>query len=167
MSAPESLKDVYADELKDLWSANDQMRRALETIAGKVYDGELKSNFQSSITGIQKHSDRLKSLLQEAGEEAEPEHCRGMEGLVREALKHTTQEAPGDGELFDLVAVSQYQRMCHYGIAGFGTAATYARALGMTEQSDALKAMVSDIYKADEYATRLAQGSVRAAAAAA
>ncbi len=165
MSAPESLKDVYADELKDLWSANDQMRRALGTIAEKVHDTELRSNLQSSIGGIQKHSDTLKSLLEEAGEEAEPEHCKGMEGLVKEALKHTTKEAPEDGELLDIVVVSQYQRMCHYGIAGFGTAATYAKALGMTEQSATLKAMVSDIYKADEYATALAQKSVKAAAA--
>ncbi len=165
MSAPESLKDVYADELKDLWSANDQMRRALGTIAGKVHDTQLKSNLEASIGGIQKHSDTLKSLLEEAGEEAEPEHCKGMEGLVKEALKHTTKEAPKDGELLDIVIVSQYQRMCHYGIAGFGSAAAYAKALGMTEQSKTLKAMISDIYKADEYATALASKSVKAAAA--
>ena len=165
MSAPDTLKDVYADELKDLWSANDQMRKALATIAEKAHDARLKSNLQSSVGGIQKHSDTLRSLLEQAGEEATPEHCRGMEGLVREALKHTGDEAPADGELLDLVIVSQYQRMCHYGIAGFGTAAAYAQALGMTEQSSTLKAMVSDIYKSDEYASTLAEKSVKAAAA--
>ena len=165
MSAPESLKDIYADELKDLWSANDQMRKTLETIAGEVHDPKLKSNLEASVKGIQKHTETLKSLLEEAGEEVEPEHCKGMEGLVKEAVKHTTKEAPEDGELLDIVIVSQYQRMCHYGIAGFGSAAAYAQALGMKDHVDKLKAMVADIYKADEYATTLVEKSVTAAAA--
>ena len=165
MSAPETLKDVYADELKDLWSANDQMRTALQTIAAKAHDPKLRSNLESSVVGIQKHSDTLKSLLAQAGAEMEPEHCRGMEGLVREAVKHTGTEAPGDGALRDIVIVSQYQRMCHYGLAGFGSAAAYADALGMTEQAGTLRRMVSEIYRADDYASTLAEAAARVAAA--
>ena len=96
------------------------------------------------------------------------------DGITRKAKHHVGTPDPqgrlrgrAEGPLVGQRPDGQYQRMCHYGIAGFGTAATYARALGMTEQSDTLKAMVSDIYKADEYASRLAQGSVKAAAAAA
>jgi len=65
------------------------------------------------------------------------------------------------------VILSQYQRMCHYGISGFGTAATYAKALGLKDDETTLKSIVADIYKADEYATKLAEKSERAAAKAA
>jgi hypothetical protein len=60
--------------------------------------------------------------------------------------------------------ITQYQRMSHYGLAGFGTAAAYAEALGMTEEAKKLKSIVSDIYKADEYSSHLAESAQRAAA---
>ncbi len=93
MPAPESLKEVYADEMKDLWSANDQMTRAVTTMAGKAHDPKLKQTLEESVAGIAKHSDALKAMLAETGEEVEKEHCKGMEGLVKEALKHTIKEA--------------------------------------------------------------------------
>ena len=163
MSGPESLKDVYTDELKDLWSANDQMTQALKTMAEKIHDPKLKQTMEASVKGIVKHSDTLKALLKDADEEVEKEHCKGMEGLVKEALKHSTKEAPDDGGLLDIVIVAQYQRMSHYGIAGFGSAAAYAEALGMKDHVTKLKAIVSEIYKADEYASKLGEQAAAAA----
>ena len=163
MSTPESLMDVYADELKDLWSANDQMTRAVKTMAVKAHDPKLKTELEHSISGIEKHSEALKSLLEGAGGEVEKEHCKGMEGLVKEALKHTTKEAPEDGELLDVVIIAQYQRMSHYGIAGFGSAAAYAGALGKEDDVTQLKGIVAEIYKADKYASRLGEKSAKIA----
>ncbi len=162
MSAPESLKDVYSDEIKDLWSANDQMARAVKTMAGKAHDPELKKTLESSVEGINKHAEALKTLLEKAGEEVEPEHCKGMEGLVKEANKHTGKEAPEAGELLDLVIIAQYQRMSHYGLAGFGTAEAYAKALGLKDHATKLKSIVGDIYKADEYASKIAEHAAKA-----
>lgn len=164
MSAPDSLKEVYADEMKDLWSANDQMSRAITTLTGKVHDPKLKQHLTESVSGIKKHNETLKTLLQEAGAEVEKEHCMGMEGLVKEALKHGVKEAPEDGELLDIAIIAQYQRMCHYGLAGFGSAATYANALGMKEHVTQLKAIVSDIYKADEFTSHLGEKVAKLAA---
>ena len=152
MPAPESLMDVYTDEMKDLWSANDQMTRAVKTMAAASHDPKLKTELEHSISGIEKHSNALKSLLEE-----------GMEGLVKEALKHTTKEAPEDGELLDLVIIAQYQRMSHYGITGFGSAAAYAGALGMEEHVGKLKEIVAEIYKADKYASRLGEKAAKVA----
>ena len=163
MSAPQSLKDVYADELKDLWSANDQMARCVGAMAEKVHDPKLKKNLEASVTGINKHVETLKGLLEKAGETVKKEHCKGMDGLVREATKHTTTEASEDGDLLDIVIISQYQRMCHYGLAGFGTAASYAKALKMKDDEAALNTIVSDIYKADEYASELGKRTAKAA----
>lgn len=163
MSTPESLQDIFADEMKDLWSANDQMARSVKAMAERAHDPKLKQTLETSYKGINKHAETLKSLLEKSDEEVKPERCKGMAGLVGEAEKHTAKEAPKDGELLDIVILSQYQRMCHYGISGFGTAASYAKALGMKEHEAALKGVVEDIYKADEYATKLGEKTAKAA----
>ena len=167
MASSKALKDVYADELKDLWSANDQMTKVVKVMADKSHDGKLKQALEKSLSGIKSHADTIKSLLKDAGEEAQMDYCKGMQGLVKEATKHITKEAPDDEALLDLVIIAQYQRMSHYGLAGFGTAATYAKALGMKEHSATLSHIVTDISKGDEYASHLAVKAESAAAAAA
>jgi ferritin-like metal-binding protein YciE len=167
MSAPEDLKDIYADEIKDLWSANDQMTKVVKIMADKAHDSKLKQALAKSVTDIAKHADTLKSLLSTAGETVEKEHCKGMEGLVKEATKHVTADAPKSGELLDIVILAQYQRMSHYGLAGFGTAAAYANALGMKDHASKLSSIVTDIHKGDDYASKLAEKSESAARAAA
>ncbi len=102
------------------------MVKALTTLNEGVHDAKLKQHFVEALAGIGKHNETLKGLLTDAGEEAEKEHCKGMEGLCREALKHGLNEAPADAELKDIVIIGQYQRMCHYGITGFGSAAALA-----------------------------------------
>ncbi|MGX9981565.1 YciE/YciF ferroxidase family protein [Methylobacterium fujisawaense] len=164
MSAPSSLKEVYLDEMKDLWSANDQMIRTVKELGGHVSDPKLKQTLEHSVGGIQKHTDILKDLIQQNGGQAEPEHCKGMEGLVTEARKHGIQEAPSDGKLRDVEIIAQYQRMSHYGLAGFGSAAAYAKALGRTEDEQKLKQAVSEIYKGDRLASKLAESLEQVAA---
>jgi ferritin-like metal-binding protein YciE len=157
MASIHSLKDVYAGELKDLWSANDQMVKVVSVMSEKAHDPKLKQALEKSIVGIKQHADTLKSLLTDANEKAQKEHCKGMEGLAKEAIKHITDEAPKGSELLDIVIISQYQRMSHYGLAGFGTAAAYAKALGMRDHLTKLTQIVADIYRGDEYATQLAE----------
>ena len=164
MSAPDSLKDVYLDEMKDLWSANDQMARMVHTLAEQVSDKTLRKMLDGSIEGIGRHTETLKSLIEAAGGEVEKEHCKGMEGLCKEALKHGVKEAPEDEELKGIGIIAQYQRMSHYGLAGFGSAAAYAKALGMKDAARQLSEIVSDIYKADEYGSQLAERVTRLAA---
>lgn len=160
MSTPEDLNDLYTDELKDLWSANDQMQRCLKKIAGKATDKALKDMLAKSQDGIKQHTDVLKELIEEAGEKVSKEHCKGMEGLVAEAIKHTSEEAPEKGPVLDAQIIAQYQRMSHYGIAGFGTAAAFAKALGLKDANKKLRAATKDIYGGDEYMTRLAETAV-------
>ncbi|MCK8455552.1 ferritin-like domain-containing protein [Sphingomonas faeni] len=160
MSAPEDLKDIYTDELKDLWSANDQMKKVLKKIAAKASDEALKTMLTKSQAGIEKHTDMLKDLLASNDEKVSKEHCKGMEGLAAEATKHVLEEGPDKGPLLDVMIIAQYQRMTHYGIAGFGTAAAYAKALGLKGDHKTLSAATKDIYGGDEYMTKLAETSV-------
>ena len=160
MSAPENLTDLYYGELGDLWSANDQMSRALKKTADKINDDKLKTMMGKSLDGIDKHTATIKQLMEAGDKPAKKEHCKGMEGLVNEFTKHTTEEKPTDPDAFDAVVISQYQRMSHYGIAGFGTAAAYAEALGRKDDAKTLDGITKDIYQADEYATKLAEKAV-------
>jgi ferritin-like metal-binding protein YciE len=163
MPSSRSLKDVYVDEMRDLWSANDQMQRIMKSLSQNASDKKLKDLLEKSITGIEKHTKTLRSVLEAQGGTAGKEHCKGMEGLVEEAKNHAL-EAELDGQLRDVVIIAQYQRMSHYGLAGFGTAAAYAAALGLKDDAAKLKAIVADIYKADEYTSQLAERAEKAAA---
>lgn len=165
MSDIQNLSDLYIDELKDLWSANDQMARALKLIAPKATHPKLKQMFESSGKGIASHTNLLKALIANQGEEVSKEHCKGMQGLVAEALKHTVEEGPSMGPVLDASIIAQYQRMTHYGITGFGTVAAFAKALKLDDDNKQLKAAVKDMYRADELMTELAEAAVNADAA--
>jgi ferritin-like metal-binding protein YciE len=160
MSTPEDLKDIYVDEMKDLWSANDQMLKVVKKITTKASDPKLKEMLTTSFEGITKHTGVLKELIAGQDEKVSKEHCKGMEGLVTEATKHVLEEGPKKGPLLDVLIIAQYQRMTHYGIAGFGTAAAYAEALGLKDDAKKLNDATKEIYGGDEFMTKLAETSV-------
>jgi ferritin-like metal-binding protein YciE len=160
MSKITTLEELYVEELKDLWSANDQMIKALKKIAKQAENPKLKDMLEESQGGIQKHTEVLKTLIEAQEEKVKKEHCKGMEGLVTEALKHTIEEAPERGPVLDASIIGQYQRMTHYGITGFGTAAAFAKALKLTDHQNKLAAAVKDMYNTDELMTELAESAV-------
>lgn len=159
MSAPKNLEDCYTGELADNWSANDQMKAIVAELAKAAGDKKLKTRLEKSVAGIEKHTKTIQALLKECGED-EPEHCKGMEGLVKEAKKHAIDEKIEDADVRDVVIVAQYQRMCHYGICGIGTAKAFAEALGKKDHAKKLDTVLSEIYGADENMTDLAERSV-------
>ena len=160
MSHISNLSDLYVDELKDLWSANDQMARALKKIAVKATHPELRQMLDDSQKGIADHTNLLKALIANQGEKVSKEHCKGMEGLVNEAVKHTVEDAPDKGPVLDATIIAQYQRMTHYGITGFGTVAAFSKALKFDDDNRQLRAAVKEMYVADELMTKLAEAAV-------
>lgn len=165
MSKITTLQELYVDELKDLWSANDQMAKVLKKIVGQATDQKLKDLLQKSQDGIAAHTDILKSLIEGQGEKLKKEHCRGMEGLVEEALKHTVDEAPASEPVLDAAIIAQFQRMTHYGITGFGTVAAFAKALKLDDDSDKLETAVKDMHRGDDMMSELAESAVNVGAA--
>ena len=165
MSDISNLSDLYIDELKDLWSANDQMVRALKKIALRATNPKLKKMLESSQNGIADHTNLLKALIANQDETVSKEHCKGMEGLVSEALKHTIEDAPEKGPVLDAAIIAQYQRMTHYGITGFGTVAAFSKALKLQDDNKQLRAAVKDMYQSDELMTELAEAAVNKDAA--
>ena len=165
MAQPESLMDMYVDELKDLWSANDQMARALKKIAPSASNEDLVQLLDEAPSGIEEHTSLLKTLIENQDEKLSKEHCKGMEGLVAEALKHTVDEAPEQGPLLDVAIITQFQRMTHYGLAGFGTAAALAEALGLEDDQQQLSDAVAEIYDTDTMLSEIAEEAVNTEAA--
>jgi ferritin-like metal-binding protein YciE len=165
MSAISNLSDLYINELKDLWSANDQMSRALKKIAPKATHPKLKEMLEKAQKGIASHTDLLKALIANQDEKVSKEHCKGMEGLAKEAIKHTIEEGPDKGPVLDAVIIAQYQRMTHYGITGFGTVAAFSEALKLQDDNRQLRAAVKEMYVADDMMTQLAEAAVNADAA--
>jgi ferritin-like metal-binding protein YciE len=158
MSDPKNLEELYIEEMQDLWSANDQMARTVGKLADALGDKELSDRFRKSVEGIEKHTGVLRSLIEGAGGELKKEHCRGMEGLVAEAKKHVVEsDSPADVKA--VAAIAQFQRMCHYGLAGFGTAKAFAEALGRSDDASKLDKIVDDIYGSDEYMSEIAERS--------
>lgn len=159
MSAPKNLADCYAHELADSWSANDQMEKCVRDLAKAAGDDKLKQRLTKSAEGITKHTQSIKKLLEDCGG-SEKEHCKGMEGLVKEANKHALEAGIEDEDVRDVVIISQFQRMCHYGICGFGTAKAFAEALGKSDHVSELDRITAEIYDTDDNMTDLAERSV-------
>ena len=164
MPSAENLKDIYVEELRDLWSANDQMQKIVPQLGKQASNAKLKQMLDRALSGIRQHTEILKELVNANGGPAAKDHCKGMEGLVKEATKHALDEGIRDADVKDVIIVAQYQRMCHYGLAGFGAAAAYAKALDLKDEETKLRVAVSDIYKGDEAASQLAERTVNLAA---
>ena len=164
MSAPKNLSDLYVEELKDLVSANDQMKKIVKQMAKKIEDEDLSRMLDDAVGGIEQHTQTLGAMLADNNRaDKSKEHCKGMEGLVNEARAHVIDEDVSD-EVRAVAAIAQYQRMSHYGIAGFGTAKAYSDALGRDDDTAKLDEIVDDIYGADDFASELAERSVNLAA---
>ena len=163
MAAPKNLQDCYTEELADLWSANDQMERVVRNLAGKAGDEKLGERLRKAAAGIEEHSSQIRQLLKDCGVN-EKEHCKGMEGLVEEAQKHAIDADIDDPDVRDVIIIAQYQRMCHYGICGFGTSKAFAKALGKDDHVETLDKITESIYDADENMSDLAERSTNLSA---
>ena len=165
MSKITTLQELYVDELKDLWSANDQMAKALKKISPHAKNAKLVAVLEKSQIGIVLHTEMLKSLIESQDEKLSKAHCKGMEGLVLEAIRHTIDDAPVAGPVLDAAIIAQYQRMTHYGITGFGTVSAFAKALNLPDDHEQLKAAVGDMYSSDDLMSELAESAVNVSAA--
>ena len=165
MSAPEDLKDIYTDELKDLWSANDQMKKVLKKITTKASDASLKDMLTKSQADIETHTELLKALIASNDEKVSKEHCKGMEGLVTEARKHALEASFGSDDVRDAAIITQYQRLTHYAIAGYGCVRSFANRLELDGDGAVLQECLDNTRSGDENMTRIAESGVNQAAA--
>ena len=162
----DNLKDVYIDQMQDIYSANTQSARVTQKLADAASNAELKKALKAGVEGIEQGKAKLKKLIEGHGADPEGEHCKGMEGLVNEAQAHALDEDFGDDDVRDAMIITQYQRMVHYGIAGYGCLKAFANRLGLEDEARQHDEMLSSTYDGDSHMNDIATGGVNKAAAA-
>jgi ferritin-like metal-binding protein YciE len=158
----ETLKDLYIHELKDLYSAEKQLIRALPKMAKAAKNQQLTAGFQVHLEQTKEHAARIEKILSEHKQSTRGSKCRGMEGLIAEGAEMIEEEA--DPEVKDAGLISAAQRVEHYEIAGYGTARTYAEMLGDKEAATLLQRTLSEEEQTDQKLTHLAKSSINVAA---
>jgi ferritin-like metal-binding protein YciE len=159
----EALKDLYIHELKDLYSAEQQLVKALPKMAKAARNKELAAGFQEHLEQTKGHAQRLEQILSSHKQTSRGPKCKGMEGIVAEGAELIEEEA--DEEIKDAGLISAAQRVEHYEIAGYGTARTYADLLNDKEGANLLEMTLEEEKATDQKLTKLAKSAVNVAAA--
>ena len=154
----ESLQKLYLEQLKDLYSAEEQILDALPSMAKQTKHPELKRAFQEHYQQTEQQKQRLEQIGQEMGEDLAGHTCKGMKGLLAEG-KEVMQEFT-DSDVLDAALISAAQRVEHYEMAGYGCARTYAHMLGLGNHADLLQRTLDEEADTDEKLTNLAESVV-------
>jgi ferritin-like metal-binding protein YciE len=147
------LKHLYVEELKDIYSAENQMVKALPKMAKAATSPDLRAGFEEHLTQTQEHVARLEKIFGALGESPKGKKCKGMEGLVAEGAE-MIEEDPAPEEL-DAGLISAAQRVEHYEIAAYGCVSAYAKLLGEDQASSLLRKTLEEEKKANETLTEL------------
>lgn len=162
----DTLKDLYIDQLQDLYSADRQSLEMTKKLADAAKDEDLTAGLQRGVEGIQRGIDTVVPIIRKHDAEPTGEFCKGMEGLVKEAKAHALKTEFTDDDVRDAMIITQYQRMVHYGIAGYGCLVAFANRLGLKDEADQLKACLEQTRDGDREMTRIAERDVNPSAAA-
>jgi ferritin-like metal-binding protein YciE len=154
----ESLNDLYLCELKDLYSAEDQIVKALPKVIEKTTSPELRQALQSHLEETRGHVTRLEQIFDMHGEEAKKQKCKGMQGVLSEGDELLGYDAPP--EVRDAAIISACQRVEHYEMAGYGTVRTYAEQLGHQRAAALLQQTLDEEKAADDKLTDIAASRV-------
>src|SRR5512143_626486 len=123
-----TLEDVYVDLLKDLYSAEKQLVKALPKMAKGAQSSDLQKAFQDHLRQTEGQVDRIERIFTEMGGSPRGKKCVGMEGLVEEGNELLKEDAEPDALDAGLIAAAQ--KVEHYEVAGYGTARAWAQQLG-------------------------------------
>jgi len=154
------LKHLYVEELKDLYSAENQLLKALPKMAKAANSDELRAGFEEHLEQTKGHVERLEKIFKALGESPKSKKCKGMEGLISEGAE-MIEEDPGPEEL-DAGLISAAQRVEHYEMAGYGSVATYAKLLEENEAESLLRETLEEEKETDQKLTQLAENNQRA-----
>lgn len=150
-----SLRDLFIDELRDLYDAETQITEALPKLIEKASYPELKSALQEHLDVTRGQITRLKTIFNGLNEKPEGETCKGMKGVIKEGDDMAGRD--GSPSVIDAAIISAAQRVEHYEMAGYGTVRTYAELLGETQYANLLQQTLDEEKEADESLTELAK----------
>ena len=153
-----TLEDLYTDLLKDLYSAEKQLVKALPKMAKNSQNSELQRAFQDHLKQTEGHVERIERIFSELGGSPRGKKCVGMEGLIEEGNELLQENAEPD--VLDAGLVAAAQKVEHYEIASYGTARTWAQRLGYDNAARLLQQTLDEEGEADKKLTRIAESFV-------
>ena len=151
----ESLRELFVQELKDLYSAENQITKALPKMIKAASSEELKSAFEDHLEVTRKQIERLDQIFEELDESPRGKKCVGMEGLLKEGKELMEEDAEED--VLDAGLIAAAQHVEHYEIAGYGCVRTYAQLLGMKKAAKLLQQTLDEEKETDELLSGLAE----------
>ncbi len=150
----DTLQDLYVDGLKDLYSAENQILKALPKMIKAAANPELKSAFADHLVQTEGHVERLVQLCEELGVSPKGKKCTGMEGVLKEGAELIAEKP--DADVLDAGLAAAAQHVEHYEMAGYGSVRTWAEQLGFASQAKLLQQTLDEEKAADRLLTQLA-----------
>lgn len=151
----ESLRELFVDELKDLYSAENQILKALPKMIKKASSSDLKKGFETHLQQTKVHVERLEKIFQKLGKSPKGKKCKGMEGVIADGKELMEEDA--EPEVMDAGLIGAAQHVEHYEIAGYGCVRTYAELLRQDDFAKLLQKTLDEEKETDEKLTELAQ----------
>jgi len=158
--AQKGLHDLYVEELKDLYSAETQLTKALPKMAKGATSPQLRQAFETHLRETEQHVQRLQQIFEGLDASARGKKCKGMEGLIEEGEDLLKEKSDFEPDALDAGLIGAAQRVEHYEIAAYGTARTFAQQLGDEEAARLLQQTLDEEYATDEKLTALAVGGI-------
>jgi ferritin-like metal-binding protein YciE len=155
-----NLRDLYVDQLRDLYSAEQQILVALPKMIAAANDRELRKKFEKHLSETQRQADRLMEIFDDLGVWASGHHCRGMEGLLLEGDEVLKRQGQIPPEVMDAALICSAQRVEHYEMAGYGCVRTFADMLGLDKHRELLQKTLNEEGLADHLLTNVAEDRV-------
>ncbi len=159
----EGLRELFLNELKDIYWAENALVKALEEMAEKATSEELVEALNNHLEETEEQVERLEEVFEILGEEPKAKKCYAMKGLIEEA--RDLMEETEEGDVRDAAIISAAQKVEHYEIASYGTLRTFALTLGEDEAVDLLEETLNEEKAADETLTEIAEASINMEAA--
>src|SRR5256886_16250983 len=153
-----SLNKLYLEELRDLYSAETQLVKALPKMAKGASSDELMKAFESHLEQTKEHVERLTEIFDRLEEKPTGKTCKAMKGLIEEGSEMLEED--GEESVIDAGLIAAAQRVEHYEIAGYGTVRTFAEMLGKTEHASLLERTLQEEEQTDERLTELAESHI-------
>jgi ferritin-like metal-binding protein YciE len=151
----DTLRALFVDELKDLYSAEHQLLKALPKMAKAASSPQLTRAFESHLEETKGQVERLEQVFESLDVSPKGKKCKAMEGLVEEGAELMEEDA--DPDVMDAGLIAAAQRVEHYEIAGYGCVRTYAQLLGETKAAKLLQATLDEEGAADKKLTQIAE----------
>jgi len=160
--ALDTMQDLLIEELKDLYSAETQLVKALPKMAKGATAPALRKAFEDHLVQTQEQVSRLEEIFETLGTSPRGKKCKGMEGLLEEATGMLEEE--GDENVKDAGIIASAQRVEHYEIAAYGSSLAFATLLGHTEIAERLETTLNEEKAADQLLSTIAEEEVNIAA---